>query len=660
MNLLPHWVLTDKFPAFYDSESKTALEQTARVYGAMQELIKEYNSFVDSVNQHILDFENAAKKDYEIFTTAIRQEFQDFIDVVTLKIQSQDSIIEDAVSYMKTNLSESIDAALLEMRANGSFSQEVLKVYADMENQIAALNSRMNTFTTLGEGSTTGDAELQDGRTDYTGKTWDNIGSHIRGVTSELSSEIAELFVMGKNRLLLEHKRENTNGFTFDFDNGVFSLNGTVEATENINIPLNVKYINDGNYTLTVRRKSGSGVVDTMNICTVNSSGSLKSSFISISSLTASNPIKSASGEIIKDDYTLSLRFRVTAGAVLDNLVFNVQLEQGTESTEFVEAQVSINANSSYADKQEVEALKSNIANLDGISPLRVCLVGDIHITDSTTSYSGANWLERITLLADAVNKEHNKKPFDFLLCTGDLVYHPSADNSESYWIDRLAYLFNMPVYVMAGNHEYAFSEERFREMVGNPRQFSIADDSWYFICLDTYVESSEYTGIDEEYLRAELEKSRDKKVVICGHYFEDSDKDLLVSLIAEYPNIVTVTYGHTHSWGQSQLSNGTWTLDNGSFDNPRKSWETVGTDENPTTNLWGFRVLETEGKDLVTYQIQPAHNYSGVNIDLLYSVNDKITIGTFDIKEGADCVIGKHINNKKYSDRFKYLESNS
>lgn len=193
MNLLPHWVLTDKFPAFYDSESKTAIEQTARVYGAMQELIKEYNSFVDSVNQHILDFENAAKKDYEIFTTAIRQEFQDFIDVVTLKIQSQDSIIEDAVSYMKTNLSESIDAALLEMRASGGFSQEVLKVYADMENQIAALNSRMNTFTTLEEGSTTGDAELQDGRTDYTGKTWDNIGSHIRGVTSELSGEIVEI-----------------------------------------------------------------------------------------------------------------------------------------------------------------------------------------------------------------------------------------------------------------------------------------------------------------------------------------------------------------------------------------------------------------------------------------------------------------------------------
>ena len=193
MNLLPHWVLTDKFPAFYDSESKTALEQTARVYGAMQELITEYNSFVDSVNQHILDFENAAKKDYEIFTTAIRQEFQDFIDVVTLKIQSQDSIIEDAVSYMKTNLSESIDAALLEMRASGGFSQEVLKVYADLENQIAALNSRMNTFTALDDGSTTGDAELQDARTDYTGKTWDNVGEHIRGVTSELSSEIAEL-----------------------------------------------------------------------------------------------------------------------------------------------------------------------------------------------------------------------------------------------------------------------------------------------------------------------------------------------------------------------------------------------------------------------------------------------------------------------------------
>ena len=33
---LPKWILTNKFPAFHDTESLTAIEQTARVYGKIR------------------------------------------------------------------------------------------------------------------------------------------------------------------------------------------------------------------------------------------------------------------------------------------------------------------------------------------------------------------------------------------------------------------------------------------------------------------------------------------------------------------------------------------------------------------------------------------------------------------------------------------------
>ena len=36
---LPDWVVTDTQKAFYDLESSTAIEQTARLYGKMQELV---------------------------------------------------------------------------------------------------------------------------------------------------------------------------------------------------------------------------------------------------------------------------------------------------------------------------------------------------------------------------------------------------------------------------------------------------------------------------------------------------------------------------------------------------------------------------------------------------------------------------------------------
>ena len=45
--LLPKWVLTNKLPAFYDMESGTAIEQTAKIYGAMQGMIKDYEKFAE-------------------------------------------------------------------------------------------------------------------------------------------------------------------------------------------------------------------------------------------------------------------------------------------------------------------------------------------------------------------------------------------------------------------------------------------------------------------------------------------------------------------------------------------------------------------------------------------------------------------------------------
>lgn len=99
MQRLPHWKITDFNPAFYDTESLTAIEQTARVYGAMQTMIDEFNNFVDSVNHSIEEFENGMTTDFEEFTVGLRQEFQDFIDVVELRVS-------DAETFMKTNINK--------------------------------------------------------------------------------------------------------------------------------------------------------------------------------------------------------------------------------------------------------------------------------------------------------------------------------------------------------------------------------------------------------------------------------------------------------------------------------------------------------------------------------------------------------------------------
>lgn len=52
--------------------------------------------------------------------------------------------------------------------------------------------ARIDNLAKLPEGSTTGDAELIDGRVDYNGNTHANIGTHIREVSSQLSGEIGK------------------------------------------------------------------------------------------------------------------------------------------------------------------------------------------------------------------------------------------------------------------------------------------------------------------------------------------------------------------------------------------------------------------------------------------------------------------------------------
>lgn len=63
--------------------------------------------------------------------------------------------------------------------------EELAKETTDRKTSTDALNSRVNELTKLTEGSTTGDAELVDGRIDFKGNVHANIGDSIRKVTEE-------------------------------------------------------------------------------------------------------------------------------------------------------------------------------------------------------------------------------------------------------------------------------------------------------------------------------------------------------------------------------------------------------------------------------------------------------------------------------------------
>lgn len=98
MQLLPKWYLHNNRPSFYDTDSVTILELAAKLSGAMNELIAEYNKHSENIDKLVQDFINDANADRQVFETALRQEFQDFIDVINMKYDAQEARIDAKIA----------------------------------------------------------------------------------------------------------------------------------------------------------------------------------------------------------------------------------------------------------------------------------------------------------------------------------------------------------------------------------------------------------------------------------------------------------------------------------------------------------------------------------------------------------------------------------
>ena len=103
---LPHWALTDLQPAFYDTESVTAIQMVAKLYAKMQDLITDYNGFIDEINQAIKDFEEGILQDFECFKNKITEILNNYIQSIDLKIQTQDAKIDDFIEYTTTTIND--------------------------------------------------------------------------------------------------------------------------------------------------------------------------------------------------------------------------------------------------------------------------------------------------------------------------------------------------------------------------------------------------------------------------------------------------------------------------------------------------------------------------------------------------------------------------
>ena len=102
--LLPKWYLHGNRPTFYDGDAVTMLELASTLHASMNSVIEEYNKLEESVNKSVSEFMAGEVKNREEFEVGLRQEFQDFIDIVNLKCLTMQTQIDEYKKYMVDNI----------------------------------------------------------------------------------------------------------------------------------------------------------------------------------------------------------------------------------------------------------------------------------------------------------------------------------------------------------------------------------------------------------------------------------------------------------------------------------------------------------------------------------------------------------------------------
>ena len=190
----------------------------------------------------------------------VSENVQDAIDEISGKVDNNTSEIttlKDALTDEITTRQNAISTEKAE-RQNA-----VLTEKSERQAEIAVERERINQFTRLAEGSTTGDAELIDARVDYKGNIHANMGEHIRRVTSNLSQYIEEL-----KELMIYEDVETTE----DWIVGYWKIDGSENLTNNLyrhtkiavksgdKLKFNLR--NDGNIVSCVYLSSDNAVID--------------------------------------------------------------------------------------------------------------------------------------------------------------------------------------------------------------------------------------------------------------------------------------------------------------------------------------------------------------------------------------------------------------
>lgn len=266
----------------------------------------------------------------------------------------------------------------------------------------------------------------------------------------------------------------------------------------------------------------------------------------------------------------------------------------------------------------------------------RILLISDVH--NCHKDWYGVTNAERMERFIKHLHEEHARAPYEMILFLGDYsldfwewdelgCYVDHQESRTREFVEKYLSRLPAPWYMVAGNHEQ-YGEEKWREITGCSRQSAVTVGDWLFILLDSFGANLDpgfhsdgtFTPIDVPFVRAQMEKYPDHRVVLCSHHFDWDRETADGRTLLQDERIVCLFSGHVHrsrivDCGCKKLC---WT-GNYSYSGER----------NPLDCPWGFREAVLTGASLVTRYITPENEIEldGKKIIVSYGTQDEITI---------------------------------
>lgn len=165
---LPPWVETGLQPAFYDMESGTVLQQTARMYAKVQQLTRLFNEFSEDVSNEVNNFEhdiNETVQEYIDKFVELKDFVEDYFD--NLDVQEEinnklDAMVEDGTMQELINTALQPTKALYTYNTLALMSADTNLVNGSFAKTIGYYNANDGGGATY-KIRTKGDEEVADG-----------------------------------------------------------------------------------------------------------------------------------------------------------------------------------------------------------------------------------------------------------------------------------------------------------------------------------------------------------------------------------------------------------------------------------------------------------------------------------------------------------------